>query len=401
MTEAARCHLFSVTCKLSSVETPKPARLNALTGLRCFAAVNIVLFHFSNPHWFDFHYNLNLAPISAQTLHFNLWFSPVINAGYVSVSYFILLSGFVLGYNYNARARNGQLDRKRFWKARFTRIYPIYLLGLLLSLGVLAREYASHTHTMFWMGMVLTPLLLQGWIPAVATFLNTPAWTMSAESFYYFIFPWLACWKRPERALPHLVKMGGVWLLGMVPGALYMFFNPDGIAHPDRYSYGHWLWALKYTPYSHVASFIFGVMLAELDEIVPRQSRMRLWLGVGGFAGIYGLLMLGPLVPYAILHDGLLMPFFACIVLGLAGHNPLSRVLGARPLVFVGEASFCLYMLHFSLWNLIHDSHLLNRLGLIRFDPWISYVLLIVLAVAALHLLEKPAQRQLRKWMGA
>jgi hypothetical protein len=37
---------------------------------------------------------------------------------------------------------------------------------------------------MFWTGMVLTPLLLQGWIPAIATFLNTPAWTMSAEAFY-------------------------------------------------------------------------------------------------------------------------------------------------------------------------------------------------------------------------
>jgi peptidoglycan/LPS O-acetylase OafA/YrhL len=254
---------------------------------------------------------------------------------------------------------------------------------------------------MFWTGVVLTPLLLQGWIPAIATFLNTPAWTMSAEAFYYMIFPWLARWKRPERVVPHLWKMGGVWLLGMLPGALYMFFNPDGIAHPDRWSYGHWLWALKYTPYSHVASFIFGVMLAELDELVARASRLRLWLGLGGFAGIYGLLMLGPLVPYAILHDGLLMPLFACIVLGLAGENPLARVLGARPLVFVGEASFCLYMLHFTMWNLIHSSHLLDRLGLVRLDPWISYIALIVMAIGALHYIEKPAQRQLRKWMGA
>jgi peptidoglycan/LPS O-acetylase OafA/YrhL len=43
----------------------------------------------------------------------------------------------------------------------------------------------------------------------------------------------------------------------------------------------------------------------------------------------------------------------------------------------------------------------LNRLGLALFDPWISYVTLIVLALLALHLIEKPAQRQLRKWMGA
>jgi peptidoglycan/LPS O-acetylase OafA/YrhL len=364
------------------VETSKPARLNALTGLRCFAAINIVLFHFSNPQWFG-------------------WLAPVVNAGYVSVSYFILLSGFVLAYNYSGRARAGELDRVRFWRARFTRIYPIYLLSLILTWAQLPKEYATHTHGMFWAGVVLTPLLLQGWIPAIATFLNTPAWTMSAETFYYFIFPWLARWKRPERVGPHLWKMAGIWVLGMVPGALYMVLNPDGIAHPDRWSYGSWLWALKYTPYAHVASFIFGVMLAELDEVMPRKGQLRLWLGLGGFAGIYGLLTLGPLVPYAIIHDGLLMPLFACIVLGLAGQNALATAIGWRPLVFVGEASYCLYLLHFALWTLLHDSHVLNRVGLSRFDPWISYVLLIGIALVALHLVEKPAQRQLRKWMGA
>jgi peptidoglycan/LPS O-acetylase OafA/YrhL len=372
------CSLTTDHCK----EIPKPARLDALTGLRCFAAINIVFFHFSNPKWFGF-------------------LAPVVDAGYVSVSYFILLSGFVLGYNYNARARDGKLDRVRFWKARFTRIYPIYLLSLLLSLGMLVPEYGAHTHAIYWTGIVLTPLLLQGWIPSIATFLNTPAWTMSAEAFYYAIFPWLARWKRPEKIGPHLWKMAGVWALGMVPGALYMAFNPDHIVNLNRFSYGLWLQALKYTPYAHIAGFIFGVMLAELDELMPRGSWLRLGLGIGGFAGIYVLLMLGPLMPYAMMHEGLLMPLFACIVLGLAGENALSRALGCRPLVFVGEASFCLYLLHFNLWHLIHDSGLLERSGLIRFDPWLSYVLLIGLALAALHLIEKPAQRQLRKWMGA
>jgi len=380
------------------VEISKPAKLNALTGLRCFAAINIVLFHFSNPQWFNFRFSVP-TPFSPSPYRFGIILAPVVNAGYVSVSYFILLSGFVLGYNYNARARAGELDRKRFWEARFTRIYPIYLLSLILSVGTLPREYGSHTHAMFWTGIVLTPLLIQGWIPAIATFMNTPAWTMSAEAFYYFIFPWLARWKRPERVMPHLWKMAGIWVLGMIPGALYMAFNPDGISHPDRWSYGHWLWALKYTPYAHVASFIFGVMLAELDEIIPRQGALRLCLGIGGFAGIYGLLMLGPLVPYAIMHDGLLMPLFACIVLGLAGQNPLSRALGVRPLVFVGEASYCLYLLHFNFWTLIHTTHVLDLFRLGGYDPWISYVLLVVLALLALHYIEKPAQRKLRDWM--
>jgi peptidoglycan/LPS O-acetylase OafA/YrhL len=215
------------------------------------------------------------------------------------------------------------------------------------------------------------------------------------------IFPWLARWKKPVRMRPYLLKMAGVWALGLTPGALYMAFNPDGIVRPDRWSYGPWLWALKYTPYSHIFSFVFGVMLANLDAMIPRASQVRLWMGLAGFGGIYGILSLGPLVPYAIIHDGLLMPLFAFIVLGLAGENPLAAALGVRPLVFVGEASYCLYLLHFNLWNLIHDSHVLDVLGLSRFDPWISYVLLIALAIVALYLIEKPAQRKLREWMKA
>ena len=364
------------------METRKPAPLKALTGLRCFAAVNVVLFHFSNPQWFGF-------------------MAPVVNAGFISVSYFILLSGFVLGYNYNERARNGELDRKRFWEARFTRIYPIYFLSLLLSLPQLGGEYPTHTHAMFWTGVVLTPLMLQGWIPAIATFMNTPAWTMSAEAAYYVVFPWIAAWKKPTRMGPHLAKMAGIWMLGLVPGCLYIALNPDGIPHPDRWSYGPWLWALKYTPYSHLPSFIFGVMLANLDAMIDRSSRLRLWMGIAGFAGIYGLVNLGALVPYAIIHDGLLMPLFGFIILGLAGENPLARVLGARPLVFIGESSYCLYLLHFNLWTMLHSSHILEALGLSRFAPWISYVLMIALALVALHFVEKPAQKKLREWMHA
>ena len=364
----------------SFVEMRRPARLDALTGLRCFAALNIVFFHFSNPQWFGI-------------------FAPIVNAGYASVSFFILLSGFVLAYNYVSKARTGELDKVRFWEARFTRIYPIYLLSLLLSWKVVPVEYAAHTHAAFWWGMVLAPLLLQGWIPPLATFLNTPAWTMSAEWFYYLLFPWMARWKRPERLAPHLGKMFALWMLGLVPGTLYVIFNPDGIPHPDRWSWGPWLQALKYTPIPHLCSFVFGVMLASVDEIIGRTSRLRTVLGLFGFAATFTLLSLAAHIPYALLHDGLLMPFFGCMILGLAGNNWLAYAFGAPPLVFVGEASYCLYLLHFNLWNLIHDSHVLNYLGLSPLDPWISYALLIGLALLALHFVEKPTQRQLRKWL--
>lgn len=362
------------------MEPRKPARLNALTGLRCFAAVNIVLFHFSNPLWFG-------------------WFAPVVNAGYASVSFFILLSGFVMAYNYAGRARSGEFDKSRFWLARLTRLYPIYLLSLLLGVGTLATEATVHSHAMFWTGIVLTPVLQQGWIPELATFWNTPAWTMSAEWFFYLLFPWLVLWKRPASARGLLLRMAAVWIVGMIPGILYTVLKPDGIAHLDRWSWGPWLQALKYTPLPHLCSFVFGVLLADVDVAISRSAKLRMILGVGGFLALFGILELAPQVPYAVLHDSLLMPVFGCMILGLAGENPLAWLFGLPPLVFVGEASYCLYLMHFNLWNLIHDSHVLDRLGLNRFDPWISYLLLIGLAVLALHLVEKPAQRWLRKWL--
>jgi peptidoglycan/LPS O-acetylase OafA/YrhL len=364
------------------VETQKPARLDALTGLRCFAALNIVFFHFSNPDWF--------GPLS-----------PVVNAGYLSVSFFIMLSGFVLAYNYAGRAREGKLDKVRFWKARFTRLYPVYLLSLVLGYETFLGERAAHTHLMFWLGTILTPLLLQGWIPEIATFGNTPAWTMSAEAAYYVFFPWIAAIRPPARLSGHLWRLAGLWVLGMIPGALYVLYNPDGIAHVDRFSTGPWLQALKFTPLPHLASFVFGVMLASLDEIVERTGLLRVILGLAGFAGIYSILVMGPRVPYALIHDGLLMPLFGCLILGLAGINVLSKLFGFRAFVFVGESSYCLYLMHFNLWNLLHGSGVLPALGLARFDPWLSYAILVGLGLLTLHLVEKPAQKLLRRWMGA
>ena len=366
----------------SQVTAQRPARLDALTGLRCFAALNIVFFHYSNPKWF--------GP-----------FAPIIDAGYASVSFFILLSGFVLAYNYSGKARAGKLDKRRFWEARFTRLYPIYLLSLLISIQVLPLEYGAHTHGMFWTGVALTPLLLQGWIPQIATFLNTPAWTMSAEAFFYFLFPWMARWKRPRRIGWHMSKMACVWLLSLIPGTLYVIYHPDGIMNSDRFSWGPWLNALKYTPLPHLASFIFGVMLAGLDEVIDRASVLRAVLGFVGFGSLYLLLSHAYLIPYPLIHDGMLMPIFGCMVLGLAGQNKLSTLFGWAPLVFVGEASYCMYLLHFNMWHLLHESHILEALNLAQFDPWISYAIMVVMAVAALHLVEKPAQKRLRSLIAA
>jgi peptidoglycan/LPS O-acetylase OafA/YrhL len=359
-----------------AVSAPRRSQLPALTGIRCFAALNLVFFHFSDPHAF--------GPLS-----------PIVNGGYVSVSFFLLLSGFILTYNYADRAQRGALSARSFWSARFSRLYPVYIFSLLLSVGMLVQELQAHTRTEFGLGLILTPLLLQGWHPTLSTFWNTPAWTMSTEAFFYLLFPWLITRRRPRQTRTILLILLGVWLASLVLPALYMHFNPDGDAHPDRYSVGVWMRAIKFMPLQHLPSFLFGMALGFLNEKIRPESRKRLAVGLLAFAALYLVLCIGDHLPYVMMHDGLLMPLYAGVVLCLAGQNPVARFFGLLPFIAIGEASYCLYLLHFNLWTLLHDSHVLERSGLIVFDPWLSYLLLVIAALLTKRLIERPA----RNWI--
>jgi peptidoglycan/LPS O-acetylase OafA/YrhL len=356
----------------------KKERLPALSGLRILAALNIVFFHFSNPKWF--------GP-----------FAPIVANGYTSVSFFLMMSGFILAYNYEERARAGKLKAKNFWIARFSRLYPVYMLALVVSLGMLVDEWHARTHAQFALGMVLTPLMLQGWSPSLSTFWNTPAWTMCTEAFFYLIFPVVILLRRPQRLSGLLLWMLGLWAAGMVLPSLYMYFHPDGVLHANRYTNGFWIRALKFTPPPHVPSFMFGIALADLDRRIGRDARIRLWMGLAGCAAVYAVLYYGDYMPFPMMHDGLLMPLFGLAILGLAGHNFLAKIFGWYPFAVAGQASYCLYILHFNLWILIHRWHMWKDLGLARFDPWISYATLVLVAVLVMFFFEKPVQKYIRR----
>ncbi len=262
---------------------------------------------------------------------------------------------------------------------------------------MLQSEWGARSHREFYEGLVLTPLLLQGWIPTLSTFWNTPAWTMSTEAFFYLVFPFAVRWRRPQTIAGTLALLVLFWCLGMTLPLLYMHFHPDGDMHPGRYTEGFWIRALKFSPPPHLPSFLFGMTLADLDARIRRDGWPRLVLGAVGVAGVYATLRFGGDIPYVLMHDGLLMPLFGCAILGLAGKNVIARFFGFAPFVALGQASYCLYILHFNLWTLIHDSHLLERTGLIRFDPWVSYLLLAAGAGMALMFIERPLQRRIRK----
>jgi peptidoglycan/LPS O-acetylase OafA/YrhL len=361
----------------SSSEAPtQPIRkpqLPALTGLRALLALSIMLFHFTPPH--------------LQLL------SPLIDNAYVFVGFFFLLSGYVMAYSYADRP--GPLLKREFWRARLARLYPIYLLSLALSFDMLRTEWHAHSHLDFLTGVVLTPLLLQGWSPSLATFWNTVAWTLSTEALFYAAFPWIIRLPWPKSPTRLIALLLAIWGVGLLPHTLYILLNPDHLAAPlDRYTYGFWLRALKYTPLAYLATFFVGTALGRLQSSLALSTRQRTLLAAASLLALtvfYAQAV--PHISYILMHGGLMTPLFAALILGLSGQNPVASVFAWRPLVMFGEASYCLFLLHFNFMNLLRHYQVWERLHLAAYDPWISYAATILLAFAALHLIENPARK--------
>jgi peptidoglycan/LPS O-acetylase OafA/YrhL len=362
----------------------KPA-LPALTGIRSLLALTIMLFHFTPS-------GLTWAAHPRFTLY------PIINIGYVFVSFFFVISGFILYYNYAERP--GGINPLDFWVARASRLYPIYLLTMLVSIPMLAAEWHARSHTQFVVGVITTPLLIQGFFPRLATFWNTVSWTLSCEVALYLLFPWLVKVRLPKNVFK-LVAMGlGIWLLGMLPHAIYLLTNPDHLTHaPDRYSAGVYIDFLKYTPLPYLCTFLCGITIGRIHQQANFGVRGRMIVGLCGFAiAWFCCYHLENQMPYILVHGGLLTPVFGMIILGLSGPSPLARIFSWRPLVAIGTSTYCMYLLHFNVYQLIHDHHLPERLHVARIDPWISYVFIVLLAMSARKWVEHPFQIAIGNW---
>ena len=253
---------------VSRTESKVPARkptLPALTGVRTLLAFAIVLFHFT--------------PAGIGPLY------PIVDNGYVFVSFFFLISGYILSYNYLDRP--GRLNVRDFWVARMSRLYPVYLLALALFWEMLRVEWQVRSHADFWQGTVASLFLVQGFFPNLATFWNTVAWTLSCEIALYAIFPFLMRVRWPSKSGRLVAVILGLWVVGMVPHVYYILTNPDHLpgvtthllnvpvlrgvqlhtVATDRYSGGYWMEFLKYTPLPYFCTFVAGVALGKLQSV--------------------------------------------------------------------------------------------------------------------------------------
>ena len=214
------------------------------------------------------------------------------------------------------------------------------------------------------------------------------------------MFPLLLKIRLPRSAGKLLALGLGLWVIGLMPHLTYVLTDPDHLGKmADRYSGGFWIDFLKYTPLPYLCTFLAGLTLGRLHDAAKLSPRTRIIIGICGFAAVwFAAYRLADRMPYIMIHGGLLTPLFAAIILGLAGPSPLASVFAIRPLVAVGASTYCLYLLHFNVFVLLHLHHIPERLHVTRFDPWISYVFVILLALAARKWVEHPCQVAIGDW---
>ena len=367
-------------------------QLQALTGLRFFAAAHVVVYHYGRRlGW-----------------HAGPW-SRVLDHGFVGVTLFFVLSGFILVYSQGAGERPG--GAREFWAARFARIYPVYLVGLLLATPALFFPQGSPHRAPDPLALTTAPLLLQAWLPHSAGVWNGPAWSLSAEALFYALFPALAFGILRLTRRGALATAAAAWAASLGIVLAYVLIRPDGAVRPGMpTATAPWLECLRYLPLARLPEFVLGMAVGRLyllrsDLLLSPGDRRRFdTFALLALLASLAIVASPVALPYPMLHGGFLGPFFALAFYALAranGGGLLSACVGNRLVVRLGEASYALYILHVPIHDLLERA--LAALGrhpgaVVFFSMYLATA--IAASAVVYSTFELPARRRLRAWLG-
>ena len=353
-----------------------PKKISPLTSVRFFLA-SFVLFHHSVRTFFPVYSGRGAHGVPEGFLDIVSFAFPV------AVSFFYLLSGYVLSLVY---LRDGQaLNKSRFFAARFARLYPLYFVMLVVATPeLLVWEVQRHgmktgmikTVEIFAANVVMT----QVWYPRRLLRINPPSWSLCGEVFFYVCFPLLG-------ALLWKLRGARLWM-----AALTLYVGGQALVWGMRRQLGFGM-AMVLPPF-HLSTFALGILLARWQTLQQRgKERIRVWQAnavLGLSAG--GIALSVRLVPWfrvaAPYNNGLLVPIFAGFIWALSAvPTPLSRWLCGRWLVALGNASYALYLIHTPMLALFVHFHWVCHAF------YLVYLALCVgLSVLSFHYFETPVR---------
>lgn len=323
----------SVGAAADATGTPRvegvAARLPSLTGMRFPAALMVFLFHLSLPaHW-----------LMAGNANTTLFARLVEQAGGVGVTFFFVLSGFVLTWS----AREGD-PQKSFWRRRYVKIVPNYLVAWALAMLLIAAGTAP------WRSVV-TFFMLQSWVPDYDTnfSVNSPGWSLSTEVFFYLCFPMLLAGIR--RIDPQRLKF---WIVGVIGAVcvtpwLATTFIPAGDVYMSNEPgvSGLHLWFAYVFPPARLLDFVLGILVARAVMLGRWRDIGLVWSG-SLLAASYVIAEL-PGMPYLFAQRAVCLVPCALMIAAGAQADASSRptLFRRRAMVWLGEVSFAFYLLHF------------------------------------------------------
>jgi peptidoglycan/LPS O-acetylase OafA/YrhL len=288
--------------------------LPALTGLRFVLALWVILDHLTGPGM--------MLDAQARALPQVLY--ALIRGGYLAVTTFFVLSGFVLARSYAATQWNrGSL--LRYGAGRFARIYPVYALSLFAVAPFIAEDPVRAKAPL----VAAHGLLLQGWLRHNPVGWNTPAWSLSCEMFFYLSFPLAAILIRRANWFNTLSVAAAACCLTRV---MWLLGVPDEIK-----------------PLVHLSDFLMGIAAACAYDLLTRAGRppRGAWLYLPGGALAAALVAFPQALPPLVDLNSALRPLNALLLIGLAiGGGGLARTLSSRAAVYLGKSSYAMYILH-------------------------------------------------------
>jgi peptidoglycan/LPS O-acetylase OafA/YrhL len=357
-------------------------RVNSIQALRAVAALLVVY-----EHSMDVQIRLGT---SWQQKFYHLD-----NFGCIGVDLFFVISGFII--TYVANKYKGFDEGMHFLEKRFFRINPVYYIATAIFLGVsLLQHYLNQVHSENYFGQTISSLmdtiLIFPTSENVKSFspLLIVGWTLSFEWLFYLLFftVILTSWKRKIAALSGLILiLIGIGQL-LQPGDLKLQFLTNPI----------------------MLEFLLGVLICQIYlqyQRIPVYGGITL-LSIGlisylallrfGYGNVW--YYLGAISGKASLSKFVLWGIpSACIVAGcifMERNNLLMKIWNNKWLLLAGNASYSIYLIHYSALGLFS---LLYRKTSLRLPPdvmiWVQLAVALLISIGFYKLIEKP----LLKWL--
>ncbi|WP_222833274.1 acyltransferase family protein [Pseudomonas sp. SC3(2021)] len=351
----------------------KSGNIPALTGLRFFAALMVFFSHF---------------PIQTENQKLFL----LQTSGFNGVTFFFVLSGFIIAYNYLDRFELNPLQSTpRFLLSRFARIYPLYIALIIFS----------------WMNSGgYTPILpyilaTQAWSGDlfVATGLNSPSWSISVEIFLYIIFPILIPVFRTLGILTSqnkLIALALIIISSQIAIAIY-FSMPEraSLLATDPASSHRWLYR---GPAYRSLDFALGILAAIYYKrfFKHKTSSTGIWSFVtySCIVYIFTLATSSTIAGSSFKWDAAYALPYTLLILSIviSSKTQIAKLLSGKKIVMLGEASFAFYLIHVLLGSMYIRQPTESMFFLIAHQA--LFLGFVISVSVGLHIcIEKPCQK--------